>query len=133
MNSDSKKSAQHSASQKKYLQANYSTKERKGSMVQNINFIKVKSILEIESPYSDDVQITKYYCRISEDHEDWAKAYRSVQTKLRDFEKFTLGEFTRDIRGRVTDMQAFDEWLKWKERTRPLSRKPKFVFESKEF
>ncbi|WP_047916351.1 hypothetical protein [Pseudolactococcus piscium] len=99
----------------------------------NINIIKIKSICEIESPYADDNAITKYYCKISDSHEDWAKAKRLIQTKLRDFEKFTHGEFTRSIRGRVTHLAAFDAWLVWKDRTKPLTRKPKFTFESREF
>lgn len=99
----------------------------------NVNIVKIKSIYEIESPYADDNVITEYYCKISEGHEDWVKAKRLIQTKLRDFEKFTQGEFTRSIRGRVTNLAAFDAWIIWKDRYKPLTRKPKFVFGDKEF
>lgn len=102
-------------------------------MMSNINIVKIKSIYEIASPYADDIEITKYYCKISEEHEDWVKAKRTVQNKLRDFDEFTQGEFTRGIRGRVTNLAAFDAWIIWKDRYKPLTRKPKFVFEDKEF
>lgn len=102
-------------------------------VLSNVNILKIKSIYEVESPYADDVEITKYYCKISEDHEDWTKAKRAVQIKLRNFEEFTNGEFTRSIRGRVTNLAAFDAWVIWKDRYKPLSRKPKFIYEDKEF
>ncbi|PCR99748.1 hypothetical protein [Lactococcus fujiensis] len=97
-------------------------------MVEQIKVVKVKSIVELESPYADDDTITRYYNPLAKSKEDWARARRSTQDKIREFEEFTCGKFNRSLRGRVTNLKAFDTWLVWKNQTKNLSRKPSFTF-----
>ncbi|WP_442774233.1 hypothetical protein [Lactococcus hircilactis] len=97
-------------------------------MNESINVIKIASISEVKSPYADDDEVTKYYHPFAVTKEDWSKARRGTQDKLREFEEFTSGKYTRSLRGRVTNLKAFDAWLVWKNQTKNLSRKPSFVF-----
>ena len=95
---------------------------------ESINIIKVRSLSEVTSPYADDETITRYYNPFAEDRADLSRAYRTTQDRLREFEEFTNGEFTRFVRGRVTNLKAFDAWIVWKSRTKGLAKKPKFEF-----
>ena len=97
-------------------------------MSETISVVKVASISEIKSPYANDETITHYYNPYAESKEEFARAYRSTQDKLREFEQMTDGKFTRSVRGRVTNLKAFDAWLLWKTSTRGLAKKPKFDF-----
>ncbi|KAA8718792.1 hypothetical protein F4V47_01335 [Lactococcus garvieae subsp. garvieae] len=95
-----------------------------------INLVKVNSLYEIDSPYADDESITRYYNPFVTEG-DWSRAYRATQDKLREFEDFTHGEFNRFLRGRATNLKAFDAWLVWKKQTRGIARPPKFEFKER--
>ena len=101
-------------------------------MVEPINIIKVRSLSEVESPYADDETITRYYNPFISDKADWARAYRTTQDNLREFEDFTNGQFNRFIRGRVTHLKAFDAWLVWKRQIKGIARPPKFEYKEQQ-